>query len=892
MMKNNNNDIMFNNKDTCDLISLQLIVNYLMKNDKNTLFARRYTCSLFNKNHPELKEDYNEIYDEIWNLIPNREIIQLSLSYRGTINLIRNMGKEKELLPRFKAVLHSILSVCNDRHMSFRATAVKSVASIVDANPSLLGEPEICKVVDERKLDLSVSVRQAIIDLVGNYILYQPSFIDQYYEMITDRIADTGISVRKRVIKILMNICMQEPSNPKIIDICGKLATRINDEESISSLVLKIYQDLWFNDSKKIKHSDINTRIEQIYAVVSNSQSSHKWFIMLIKSIIESKDSKKQPIRNIIKEMCHNIIEKMIISEENFSKLNNKQQLSQQDEFTKSLVKNLNVLNLFCEADPEFLKPHALTLQPYLQTEQSKSEGATLYCLVIEILEKVMPLLKNSMSQEFLLGLEEDLSHLIHTHSSMKVVQASVRCLCVVVSTLTKHSIFLEEMLCSFSDALENTSLAKSNPATVMRYLFACGLLCRYYDFDINQSANTWKQQSSKSSNGIPQSSTIFKILLNYMDGYSPAIMIKALQGLGHLFIRNPSLMVKCNSLFTSILSTPSNQICIPHLLKNFSDFLIQEQETLEVQNINVQPIRDQSDSGPRVIQSNISYILPIMLCKTPNLRIEALTVIGQLLKHGLAHPVKVAPYLIALLADRTQSCSEQALQWLHFIHQKNPPLLLSRIVDGIKLSFSFQTSVFQYANALVISKFSQGTESLLSNLYRLFRSKKTTREQFLRTLINLMENCNNNSRGTFLKYLGDLIAFLPFEVIGEPLSVIHSIDKIISLKTGSILKSFKKILSNDKNKTVTEELKQHCFDACLPIILLKLKSFLKLGYSISTSRCESYSPSDNTNNTITVKLIDTATIFTPFSDIPVLNTTDKITLVDCNQQYQLVSIL
>ena len=46
---------------------------------------------------------------------------------------------------------------------------------------------------------------------------------------------------------------------------------------SISSLVLKIYQDLWFNDSKKIKHSDINTRIEQIYAVVSNSQSSHSF---------------------------------------------------------------------------------------------------------------------------------------------------------------------------------------------------------------------------------------------------------------------------------------------------------------------------------------------------------------------------------------------------------------------------------------------------------------------------------------------------------------------------------------------------------------------------------------------------------------------------------------
>lgn len=824
------NDNLLHEKSTRDIISLQLIINYLMNTDNtNSIFARRFFITTFKKFYPEIE---NEICDDLWYQVPRRGISELSLSYNGTIHLIRNLYNEYNFLIRFKNVLSSILSVCNDKQMSFRATAVKSIACIIDSNPSLLGEPEICQVVNERKLDISVSVRQAIIDLVGNYILFQPNFISQYYEMIVDRIADTGISVRKRVIKILQNICLKDPNSEIVIHICSKLASRINDEESIRTIVLRTFQDLWFNNSsKKSQTSSISIKLKQIYAVTS-STNSHQWFVDLIKSLLENDKAKNPKVRNIVNKMCNQIIESMIELEEKTNDLN---------EITTKLTEFLTVLNLFCKSDPELLKSHVLTLQPYLQysesQQSSKIDTSTLFCQVIEILELIMPLMKNTITSEFLLDLEEDLSNLIHSHSSMKVVQSATRCLCVIISNMTNHSIFIEEMLLSFREKLLDNEFSKDQPAICMRYLFTSGLLCRYYDFDLyyKKTKNTWKQSSTLPSDDI------FSILLKYIESnLSPSISIKALQGLGHLLVRFPSLMVNCNDLFKKMLKTQNN-VCTLTLLRNFGDFLLQEQQSLEGHSENVQTIRDQSDSGARVIQSNIDEILPLLVHSQANYRVESIKVIGQLIKHGLAHPVKVVSYLMALLADRTPIVSEQAIHWLQFIHQKNSSLLLSRLSDGIKLSFTFQQNVFQHANALVVSKSSQGPESLLSSLYRLYRSKRTTRDQFLITIIQLMQinekNPTNSITGSFLKYLADLLVFLPFDIVGEPLGIIYQLDKIISLRTGAILKDFKNLLFPKKSSSKDlslNDLKFHTMSACLPIILIKTKAFLKWGYSIS----------------------------------------------------------
>ena len=87
--------------------------------------------------------------------------------------------------------------------------------------------------VRSRFHDPSTNVREAAVDLIGQFILKCPKLIKQYYDMIIDRILDTGISVRKRVIKILRDICLEHPDFEKIPEICLKMIRRVDDEIGI-----------------------------------------------------------------------------------------------------------------------------------------------------------------------------------------------------------------------------------------------------------------------------------------------------------------------------------------------------------------------------------------------------------------------------------------------------------------------------------------------------------------------------------------------------------------------------------------------------------------------------------------------------------------------------------
>ena len=126
----------------------------------------------------------------------------------------------------------------------------------------------------------------------------------------------------------------------------------------------------------------------------------------------------------------------------------------------------------------------------------------------------------------------------------------------------------------------------------------------------------------------------------------------------------------------------------------------------------------------------------------------------------------------------------------------------------------------------------------MLSEVYRLYRAKRSGREQFLVAVLGLMEETSggeaSGSGDSLQKYLGDLLAFLPFETVGEPLAVVHAVDRIIALRTGAALKAFKRSLKEDTG--INASIQQQCRHATLSIILIKLKAFLKWGYSLSTA--------------------------------------------------------
>ena len=137
--------------------------------------------------------------------------------------------------------------------------------------------------VHKRFLDQSIAVRDAAVELIGKYILERPEFIPQYFSMIMDRSLDRGISVRKRVIKILGDICLADPAGQFTSQICIKLASRINDEESIRETVLKVFQELWFGEKDRVS---VQARTDLIMEVVGAcGLGNHEWLVDLLERV-------------------------------------------------------------------------------------------------------------------------------------------------------------------------------------------------------------------------------------------------------------------------------------------------------------------------------------------------------------------------------------------------------------------------------------------------------------------------------------------------------------------------------------------------------------------------------------------------------------------------------
>ena len=122
------------------------------------------------------------------------------------------------------------------------------------------GQPEVQQAIQKRLVDTSKSVRQAVTELIGGYVVIRPEFLDHYYHHIAARLRDIGVSVRKQAVKIFRQICLDLFQDSKKVarldtqqrytDICVQLLMRISDEEeTLRNLVTDTFEDMWFSCS-------------------------------------------------------------------------------------------------------------------------------------------------------------------------------------------------------------------------------------------------------------------------------------------------------------------------------------------------------------------------------------------------------------------------------------------------------------------------------------------------------------------------------------------------------------------------------------------------------------------------------------------------------------------
>jgi cohesin loading factor subunit SCC2 len=111
----------------------------------------------------------------------------------------------------------------------------------------------------------------------------------------------------------------------------------------------------------------------------------------------------------------------------------------------------------------------------------------------------------------------------------------------------------------------------------------------------------------------------------------------------------------------------------------------------------------------------------------------------------------------------------------------------------------------------LVIRGFSEQGEllSLNHHLYTLLRTNRSYRRAFSQQLLKMFDDSYSHKTSlAHMLYISDNLAYFPYQLIDEPLYLIHQIDIIISVTGINLLQTFKESLLNHRStaeKTETQ---------------------------------------------------------------------------------------
>jgi cohesin loading factor subunit SCC2 len=237
----------------------QLLLNYLAeesRTDRSCHYARKFLLSQWCSEEQGMAANAgtsssfdasfeSKIYAAQWDS-PLSTAASASLPREATIRISRKLAARRAFAQSFDVILSAVLRAYSEQQASLRARAVKSLAEIVDAEPTILSEERAREAVRAMLLDTSIAVRQNAVELVGRHILKAGQTpitpLRSYYEAIADRVLDAGISVRKQAVKILREICLSPEVTatdaPLVADACRRLVGRVSDEESVRNIVL------------------------------------------------------------------------------------------------------------------------------------------------------------------------------------------------------------------------------------------------------------------------------------------------------------------------------------------------------------------------------------------------------------------------------------------------------------------------------------------------------------------------------------------------------------------------------------------------------------------------------------------------------------------------------
>ena len=118
----------------------------------------------------------------------------------GNQRIMSSLVASSELSTSFPRLLGVLLRLMADNMASLRKLSLKAFLQVVNVDPALMAQPSVRREVSRCFHDDSISVREAAVSLVGDYVLRSPTLAASFHTPLLGRMLDKGISVRKRYV--------------------------------------------------------------------------------------------------------------------------------------------------------------------------------------------------------------------------------------------------------------------------------------------------------------------------------------------------------------------------------------------------------------------------------------------------------------------------------------------------------------------------------------------------------------------------------------------------------------------------------------------------------------------------------------------------------------------
>jgi cohesin loading factor subunit SCC2 len=317
-------------------------------------------------------------------------------------------------------------------------------------------------------------------------------------------------------------------------------------------------------------------------------------------------------------------------------------------------------------------------------------------------------------------------------------------------------------------------------------------------------------------------------------------------------------------------------------------------------------------------------------------LRDASLKLLEVLLRQGLVNPNDTVPFLFALQGDVDNNfIRARALRILMMEAEKRPDMIRQRVCAGIVKAYEFQRTIYPdkaSVSALIErgSGQSAAAESIFDSVFK--ECIRSSRKQRLGLYTNLLSQfevvkqadrrADRKSSSTeskkkktrtnleLLRFSSQVLAHLPYNTIGDPLFIIHSIGNIVSLQGAEVLDRLAALLrpvglaSDDelddnasedaleraartKFPKNTQEAKALtfkgfdmkafialCQDGAGLTLLLRLKVYLCKLYNLSETRCLEFDP--NAKERLSDKAVSKILSLAPFDTTLLIHSRSK----------------